>query len=140
MRRSAGGGFTLVELMITLTVVGILAALAYPSFVEQIRKSRRADAKATLLKVAQLAERRLSEKGSYADLALGSAAGAIYKDESDDGYYTLTLDKTATSFTLKAVPKSGTTQADDKCGTFTYTDKGERNFITSATATKADCW
>ena len=56
-RRTTAQGFTLIELMITVAVVGILAAIAYPSYNEHVRKTRRADARAVLLVSAQWMER-----------------------------------------------------------------------------------
>ncbi|MCC4620365.1 type IV pilin protein, partial [Xanthomonas cassavae CFBP 4642] len=65
-QRAAGNGFTLIELMIVVAVVGILAAVAYPSYAEHIRKSRRAQAKADLVEYAQMAERSHTTNNTYA--------------------------------------------------------------------------
>src|SRR5690554_5491537 len=111
-------GFTLIELMITVAIVAILVALALPSFRDVIRKSRRADAMNAITNV-QLAEERWrvnnSTYGSLADLGIGST--------SSDGHYTIAVSgNTATNYTIKATPASGTDQANDKCGSFTLTN------------------
>ncbi len=66
----ASSGFTLVELMVVVLLVAILAAIAYPSYREQVRKARRADAQAVLMQAAQFMERYYTENGTYKDAAL----------------------------------------------------------------------
>ncbi|MEY2873766.1 MAG: hypothetical protein RLZZ373_1137, partial [Pseudomonadota bacterium] len=87
--RARTRGFTLMELMIAVAVVGILAGAAVPSYREHIASSRRTDAKSALMAIAQLMERGYTERGTYAGLALG--ATGIYPATSPQGYYTLTI-------------------------------------------------
>ena len=61
-------GFTLIELMITVAIVGILASIAYPSYQDSVMKSRRADVKGVLLGLTNAMERRFTETNSYCDL------------------------------------------------------------------------
>ena len=70
MIRSAAAGFTLIELMIVVAVVAILAAIAVPSYQEQVRKSRRAQAKADLVEYAQMAERFFTVNNTYVGFTL----------------------------------------------------------------------
>ena len=128
-------GVTLIELVITLTVVGLLAAIAYPSYIDQVRKSHRSDAKSNLLALSQKMERLMSEQGSYASAVLGTDAGDIYPAKSDGGYYALSITATATTFTATATPLGD--QVNDTCGTYTYDDKGTKG---SSGDTPANCW
>jgi len=64
-RKTATQGFTLIELMIAVAIVGILAAIAYPSYIEHVRKTRRADAKAVVLELSQWMERFYTENSRY---------------------------------------------------------------------------
>ncbi|UEX20212.1 type IV pilin protein [Stenotrophomonas sp. SI-NJAU-1] len=126
-------GFTLIELMITVAVVAILAAVAIPSYSEHVRKSRRAQAKADLVELAQQLERFHTVQNTYSGMTLP------FTQSPRDGksYYTLSLSGAATSsaFTLQAVP--GTGQDKDKCGTLTLDQAGRK---TPTAAKVAGCW
>jgi type IV pilus assembly protein PilE len=129
-------GFTLVELMIAVAVVGILAGFAVPSYRERIAASRRSDAKAALLAIAQLMERTYTERGTYAGVALGTTG--IYPSTSPQGYYTLSIaSQDADGFSLLA-SRAGA-QVGDKCGNYTYNQAGARG-VASATYTAVQCW
>lgn len=67
-------GFTLIELMITVAIVGILAAVAYPVYTDQIRKGRRADARAALMNLLVQQERYLTQRNTYVEFTKGNAA------------------------------------------------------------------
>jgi type IV pilus assembly protein PilE len=112
-------GFTLIELMIVVTVVGILAAIALPSYQESVRKTRRSEAQAELLKNVNFMERFFTENSSY--------AGAVLPSTSTD-YYDLvfTAAPSASSYAIKATPKSGTGQANDSCLNLTITSTGAK--------------
>jgi type IV pilus assembly protein PilE len=70
-------GFTLLEVVIVGAIVAILAAIAYPSYINSVQKSRRSEATAALLGAASQLERFSTEKGSYAAATLGTGAGAV---------------------------------------------------------------
>lgn len=132
MNTRPAGGFTLIEVMITVAIVGILAAVAYPSYTNYLRDSRRADCKAVLLSYANALERRFSVDNAYPDEGLGSfncpigGGTTTYNLAYADG-------DGGTSFTLTATPTGP--QTDDRCGTLTLTNTGAR----SATGT-GSCW
>lgn len=131
-------GFTLVELMITVAIVGILAVVAYPSLNGYIQKSRRTDAKTALLAVAQKMEQYRSLGNTYAGATLG-ASGVYANTKSDNGYYALSFSvvPTQTVYTVQAVPQAG--QATDACGTFSYDQAGNK-MVSGGTLTASSCW
>lgn len=133
--KRASRGFTLIELMITVAVVAILAAIAYPSYQEQVRKSRRAQAKADLIEYAQMAERHFSVNNSYAGFDLP----ATQSPRGGTAYYDLTPAETftdATTFTITATAKDG--QANDACGNLSINHVGQKTRTGSAAF--SDCW
>lgn len=138
LHRAPRRGFTLVEMAITLAIVAILAAVAYPSYNSYVTRSRRADAKQSLVELAQRLERYYTERGTYAGATLGGANG-IYGDTSPGGFYKLAIaTQTADGFTISATPQG--TQSGDACATFGYNQLGEQSVGASATLSAAKCW
>jgi type IV pilus assembly protein PilE len=156
--RSRNHGFTLLELMIVVAVVGILTAIALPSYQEHVRRSKRAEGKAALLKAAQLQERiyitgipGVIAPATYVDdtnlwRLFGFAASApVYSGEDatvTTAPYRIRVDappcgNAQQCFQLRAVP-NGTTFTDPKCGDLTLTSTGVRG--SGGTDTAARCW
>jgi type IV pilus assembly protein PilE len=104
-------GFTLIELMVVVAIVAILAALAYPSFNEQVRASRRADAFSALGDVQLQLERHRADNPTYAGAAVGFPASSHYD-------FAVTA-ADAVSYTLSATPTGA--QSGDRCGTLSVT-------------------
>jgi len=130
-------GFTLIELMIAVAVVGLLSALAYPSYQQQVAKGRRADAKQALLELAQKMERFYTERGTYVGAALGNTG--LYPNLSTGGYYDLTITaQTVDGFTVKATPRGA--QAGDVCASFLYNQLGEQMVGSDASLSAVKCW
>lgn len=106
-------GFTLIELMITVAVIGILAAVAYPSYQSYLIKGRRASAQSHLMDIAQRQQQYLLDARSYApDLTTLN----LTTPTDVSTYYTITITKPAATpptFTATATPKEGTPQATD---------------------------
>lgn len=111
MRR--GAGFTLIELMIVVSIIGILAAIAYPGYQDYLRKSRRADVMGSLTSFAAAMERHYTQHNSYLGTVQGGAPGApvasLFAAQApvDGGQksYNLTIQSLgAGSFTLRATP------------------------------------
>lgn len=82
-RSSARAGFTLIELMITVAIVGILAAIAYPSYQDSVRKGKRAEGRTALIDFMQQQERYLTQTGSYLEVTPGQT-GVAFKTFSGD--------------------------------------------------------
>lgn len=137
--KSTQAGFTLIELMIVVAIVGILAAIAIPNYTDYVRKSRRSDAKSSILEVTQRLERFYTEKArytaSFTDIGYPSAVL-----DSSQGYYRLSITAGATgiasSYTVTATAQ-GAQASDAGCGNFTYSSNNTK----SATGTLgAACW
>lgn len=123
-------GFTLMELMMVLAIMGILTAIAYPAYQSSLQKARRVDAQTAILELAQYMERYYTNNGTYTGASLPYSASpkdAITK------YYNLSLSaQTADSYTLSGAPTG--TQKTDSCGTLSFTNTGIKLPATSG------CW
>jgi type IV pilus assembly protein PilE len=135
-RATYSRGFTLIELMIAVAVVGILASVAYPSYMDQVRKGRRADAQATLMDIASRQQQMLLDTRSYGATV---AALNVSVPASVSNNYTIAILAPATtalapvpSFSATAAPRGG--QAADKCGTLGINETGAK------TAAVTTCW
>jgi len=126
-------GFTLFELLIAITIIAILAVLAYPSYRESVMKARRADAQTDLLTFENTAERLFNQDNSYANV------DTLKPNNSD--FYTYTVAKTATTYSITATPTA--IQADDQCGTMTLTSTGLKEHyppLYPGSSSSFECW
>lgn len=124
-------GFTLIELMIAVVVVAILASVAFPSYLEQVRRSRRSDAKEALLRLQIEQERWRTSNASYAadPATLGLSTGSV------EGYYTIAVTSASgTAFTATATA-TGAQASDTACPTLTLTVGAG-----AEQRTPASCW
>lgn len=128
-------GITLIELLIVVVVIGILAAIAYPSYQQQVRKTKRADGKAALLDTAQQLERCYTRFSRYDD----GNCGVVLPTNSPDEFYVISAEAlAAATFTLEATPQ-GDQVNDALCGTLRLTSTGLQGSL-GADADANDCW
>jgi type IV pilus assembly protein PilE len=121
--RYANRGVTLMELMIVVVIIGILAAIAYPSYRQQVLRGGRTEAKAMLMQQAQALEKCFTRYGVYNDVANCPAATAVMN--GGQGKYQVTVVTTATTFVLTATPLAAQV-ADTRCGSLTLNQANQR--------------
>lgn len=141
-------GFTLIELMIVVAIVGILAAVAYPSYTGQMAKGRRSDARVQLVSAQQWMERFYSESYSYSTDSAGNAVSAAFNAQpfsqsprtgEGKAVYTLSVASTSSIYTLTATPVAGGAMANDLCGSLSLTNTGRRG-ISGNSNNLLSCW
>jgi type IV pilus assembly protein PilE len=128
-------GFTLIELVIAVAVVALLAAIALPSYLQQIRRSNRTDAKAILMENVQYMERFYTTNGTFvgADAALPSTVSPKGSSGADIRYnISFSAGPAALAYTLQATPANA--QTGDSCGTLTINNTG------ATTPATPGCW
>ena len=161
-------GFSLIELMIAVAILGIITSIAYPSYMKQVQKSKRTPAKVELMRIAQLQESFYVQNMSYAKAlsgnaaagGLGFAAGDVLSEGGDYKITVVALDtdgnacawptgtaKPCISYTLTATPEAGKPQShDSSCTGLRLTNTGAKS-AKSATHTsygtasvRDECW
>jgi len=134
--RTRCDGYTLTELLITVAILGIIAAIAYPSYQNYVQATRRAEARNMLLDASNREERFFADNNAYsADMtALGFAADPAI---SNEGNYSLDGAASATSYTLTTTAQ-GAQANDDACDTIWLTSTGVKGF--TGTGSVDACW
>ena len=130
-------GITLLELMIVVVIVGILAAIAYPSYRDYLVKARWTEAKTALTETAAKLERCFTRFNVYNKTTCPDVTLPINVTTPKGNYTITTTTLTKTAFTLQAAPAGGQV-ADTACGNFTLTSTGVQGI--SGTKTAQDCW
>ena len=128
-------GFTLLELMIVVAIIGILAAVGYPAYTSAVKKGSRADAIDSLMLLTSRMEEYYMVNDSYAGATIASdGSGTVGSNQTSDGLYTLSISSaTAFGYLVTATPVS----ADAECATLSLNNLGQK----SATGTSAaGCW
>ncbi|MDR1424026.1 MAG: type IV pilin protein [Azoarcus sp.] len=127
-------GFTLIELMIAIVIVALLVGIALPSYREQVRRTKRAECEAVLLKAASMLERHHSANYVY---AFTTEVESTLQCPPGGGDATYTFKKEILDtggFKLNAIPAGG--QTGDRCGTLTLDHTGSKG----SALTSAECW
>lgn len=128
-------GFTLIELMIVVAIIGALAAIAWPAYQEQVRKSRRTVLKGQLQEIQQGMERWYTLRNTYEGYSLGALGSSPSGSEGERRFYSIrfAVEPTASTYTLVASPMNA--QNGDRCGNFTLAQNGQKT-----PTTPDDCW
>jgi type IV pilus assembly protein PilE len=134
-------GFTLIELMIVVAVIAILAAIALPSYTNQIRKSKRTDAKTSLLDLASRQERYFTTNNAYTSTSTNLGYSGSYPVSVPSATtFNYGIDVTAasaTAYTATATPNGD--QTNDSCGTYSINELGVQSNSNNTTAI-SECW
>jgi len=149
MKHSKNAGFSLIELMIVVAVIGILAAVAYPSYTNSVMKGKRAEGRAALAELLQQQERYMTQNNTY--LSFTNAAGTTTPAAAATTFKVFSGDSLAKSaYLLKASVCDGTTAIRDcvmveAVPTFTDAEAGTLQMLSSGskscTGTKTSvCW
>lgn len=132
-------GFSLIELMVTVLIISVLAAIAIPSYLDKVLKSHRTEAKTTLVDLAGREERYFNTNNQYSAAPADLGYTGAWPQTVGSGYYTVNVvvnnAVTPATYTITAT-STGNQTKDTPCATFTLTSTGQQ---TSSPNTSA-CW
>lgn len=130
-RKQASAGFTLMELMIVIVIIGVIAAIAFPSYQSSVRKSRRAEAKATLLEVMSRQEQFFSENRRYAATfdELDLSASATTSFNTEHGFYTVNLSSNTATNSVTVTASANAGQDKDLVRTYGLSSNGRKYWV-----------
>ena len=146
-------GFTLIEVMIVVAIIGLLSAIAFPSYKEYVARGRRAEVRTVLLEASQWMERHYTENMKYDSNTAGTVVADLFpanlKQSPRDGggAYTIAVSAAAArTYTVTATRNSPGSMSTDKCGDFQITNTGVKSNVNYSTAFSSaqdaatSCW
>lgn len=138
MTKRYSAGFTLTELMIVVAIIGIIAAFAYPSYQDQVRKVKRSDGQSKLLDAMARQERFFTENNAYTDDMSDLYGPDNDPLESDEGHYSISGAACDGEITQCVILTAEPVFEDTLCGDLTYNSTGTKG--ESGTGTADNCW
>ena len=139
-------GFSLMELLIVLVIMGVLSLFAYPNYNDYIMRAHRSDGQVALFDLANRMEQYYFERNTYhtATIGGGSTFDVLSNNTSPDGWYKLSINASASAYTLQATPTGSQASRDSRCQSLTLTNLGKKAIAIGPAGTPtgpaAECW
>lgn len=136
MQKSEQSGFTLIEVMMAVVIIGILAAIAWPSYTQYVVRNNRVAVQAELMQIAAAAERYRAQQLTYTNATLDTLYGATQYPKTGNALYSLTLTVATNGITwvATAAPATGSLQAKVNDGALAIDNTGRRCWKKGATS------